>query len=177
MKYQVILADPPWTYADKASAGNRGACFKYPLMTTEDIMDLRVKGKLIKDITADDCVLFMWVTLPKLNEVFDVIKAWGFTYKTGAFTWVKKTKKGKVFIGMGRWTRANAELCLLATKGKPKRFDAGIRQIIETVPEKHSKKPDETRLRIERLCGKVPRIELFARQKTRGWAVFGNEVK
>ena len=116
-KYNIIYADPPWTYRDKALAGNRGACCKYDVMSIEDIKELPVK-----DIATEDCVLFMWVTMPKLNECFDVIKAWGFDYKTCAFTWVKLNRKSDgLFWGMGRWTRANAEVCLIATKGKPKR--------------------------------------------------------
>ena len=79
-------------------------------------------------------------------------------------------------MGMGRWTRANAEVCLLATKGKPKRINAGVRQIIESVPEKHSKKPDIVRDKIVDLVGELPRVELFARNETDGWDVWGNEV-
>ena len=169
--FNIILADPAWSYNDKALAGNRGACCKYDVMNIEDIKNLEV-GK----IAADDCVLFLWCTYPKLNEVFDVIKSWGFEYKTVAFTWVKKYRNGDNFMGMGRWTRANAEICLLATKGKPKRISASVRQIIESVPERHSKKPDCVRDRIVELCGDLPRIELFARQRTEGWDVWGNEV-
>lgn len=168
--YNIILIDPAWTYKDKALAGNRGAGCKYNLMTTEDIKKLPIDS-----IAADDCVLFCWVTFPKMNEVFDVIKAWGFEYKTCAFTWVKKTKNDKIFIGMGRWTRANAEICLLATKGKPKRVSASVRQIIETIPERHSKKPDQVRDRIVELCGDLPRIELFARSRAENWDCWGDD--
>jgi N6-adenosine-specific RNA methylase IME4 len=141
-------------------------------MSISDIANLP-----IKNISADDCVLFMWVTMPKLNECFDVIKAWGFEYKTCAFTWVKKNKKSdSLFMGMGRWTRANSELCLLATKGKPKRVAANVHSVIVSPIEQHSKKPDETRTRIVQLCGDLPRVELFARQKTDGWDAWGNEV-
>jgi len=116
--------------------------------------------------------------MPKLNEVFDVIKNWGFEYKTVAFTWVKKNKKSKGwFWGMGRWTRANAELCLLATKGNPKRINAGIHSIIDTPVQAHSQKPDIVRDKIIELVGDLPRIELFARQKTKGWDVWGNEIE
>lgn len=170
-KYKIIYADPPWSYKDKALAGNRGACCKYPVMNIEDIKNLPVK-----DIADDDCILFLWVTFPKLNECFEVIKNWGFEYKTNAFTWVKKYRNGDNFMGMGRWTRANAEVCLLATKGKPKRINAGIRQIIESVPEKHSKKPNIVRDKIVELCGDLPRIELFARNQTDKWDSWGNEV-
>ena len=170
-KYKIIYADPPWSYKDKALAGNRGACCKYPVMSIDEIKNLPVK-----DIADDDCILFMWVTFPKLNECFEVIKEWGFEYKTNAFTWVKKYKNGDNFMGMGRWTRANAEICLLATKGKPKRVNAGVRQIIESVPEKHSKKPDIVRDKIVELCGDLPRLEMFARNKRVKWETWGNEV-
>ncbi len=120
----------------------------------------------------------MWVTMPKLNECFELIKAWGFEYKTCAFTWIKLNKKsGTPFMGMGRWTRANAELCLIATKGKPKRINAGVRSVIMSPIESHSKKPEETKKRIVDLLGDLPRLEMFARQKTDGWDVFGNEVE
>ena len=169
-RYNIILIDPAWTYKDKALAGNRGAGCKYNLMTTEDIKQLPINS-----IADDDCVLFCWVTYPKLNEVFDVIKAWGFEYKTVAFTWVKKYKNGDNFMGMGRWTRANAEICLLCTKGKPKRVSASVRQVIETIPERHSKKPDIVREKIVELCGDLPRIELFARERVENWDCWGDD--
>jgi N6-adenosine-specific RNA methylase IME4 len=172
-KYQIIYADPAWEYKDKALSGNRGACCKYQVMKIEDIKKLPVN-----DIADDDALLFIWVTMPKLNEVFDVIKSWGFTYKTCAFTWVKKNKKANSwFWGMGRWTRANAELCLLATKGNPKRESARVLSIIDTPIEEHSKKPDIVRDKIIELCGDLPKVELFARKITNGWDVWGNEVK
>lgn len=174
-KYQIIYADPPWTYRDKALAGNRGAGCKYPIMSLEDIKNLNVAGGGRID---ENCLLFIWVTMPKLDECFEVIKAWGFEYKTVAFTWVKRNKKAPSwFWGMGRWTRANAELCLLATRGKPKRISAAVSSIIDTPIEGHSKKPDIVRDRIIQLVGDLPRLELFARQKTEGWDVWGNEVK
>jgi N6-adenosine-specific RNA methylase IME4 len=171
-KYKIIYADPPWSYKDKALAGNRGAGCKYDVMDSLDIAKLDVGG-----VADNDCVLFMWVTMPKLNECFELIKAWGFEYKTVAFTWVKLNKKsGTPFMGMGRWTRANAEICLLATKGKPKRINAGVHSVVMTPIEVHSKKPQEVRDRIVRLLGDIPRIELFARNKTEGWDVWGNEI-
>lgn len=120
----------------------------------------------------------MWVTMPKLNECFEVIKAWGFEYKTVAFTWVKLNRKsGTPFMGMGRWTRANAEVCLLATRGKPKRISASVHSVVMSALERHSKKPDEVRDRIVRLMGDLPRIELFARQRAEGWDAWGNEIE
>lgn len=171
-KYNIIYADPPWSYKDKALSGNRGACCKYPVMDSNDICNFPVK-----EIAADDCVLFMWVTMPKLNECFDLIKSWGFEFKTCAFVWVKTNKKSNsLFWGMGRWTRANAEICLIATKGKPKRVAANVHSVVMTPIEEHSKKPNEVRQRIVQLCGDLPRIELFARQYADGWDCWGNEV-
>lgn len=171
-KYSIIYADPPWSYKDKALAGNRGACCKYDVMNIGDIGDLP-----IKNIAADDSILFMWVTMPKLNECFEVIEKWGFEFKTCAFTWIKQNKKSdSLFWGMGRWTRANAEICLIATKGKPKRQSAKVHSVIMSRIREHSRKPDETRERIVELCGDLPRIELFARQYAEGWDCWGNEV-
>lgn len=171
-KYKIIYADPPWSYKDKALSGNRGACCKYPVMHTTDMYLLPVKK-----IAADDCILFMWVTMPMLPECFDLIEAWGFKYKTCAFVWIKKNKKSdSLFWGMGNWTRANAEICLIATKGKPKRHAANVHSVLISPIEVHSKKPDEIRERIVQLCGDVPRIELFARQYADGWDCWGNEV-
>ena len=137
-----------------------------------------IKKLPIQAIAADNCILFLWVTMPKLNEVFEVIKAWGFEYKTVAFTWVKRNKKSDGwFWGMGRWTRSNAELCLLATKGNPKRISASVHSILDDPIMKHSKKPEEAKNRIVKLVGDLPCIELFARQKSEGWDVWGNEVE
>jgi len=131
----------------------------------------------VKELAADDCILFMWVTFPTLQEAFSVIEAWGFTYKTVAFAWVKQNRKtSSLFWGMGHWTRANVELCLLATKGAPKRKSASVHQVIISPVEEHSKKPDIVRDRIIELAGDLPRIELFARQTAHGWDAWGNEV-
>jgi len=171
-KYQIIYADPPWSYRDKALAGNRGAGCKYTVQSKQYLEDLPVS-----EIAAENCILFLWVTMPKLDECWDLIKNWGFEYKTVAFTWVKRNKRAATwFWGMGRWTRANAELCLLATKGRPKRINAGIHSIIDTPIEGHSKKPDIAREKIISLVGDLPRIELFARQRTPGWDAWGDEI-
>lgn len=142
-------------------------------MSADEICSLPVA-----DIAAENSVLFLWTTFPNLQESFRVIEAWGYKYSTAAFVWVKRNKKTvSWFMGLGYWTRANAEICLLATKGKPKRISKSVRQIIDAPIEYHSKKPDETRERIVELMGDLPRIELFARQKTDGWDVWGNEVE
>ena len=113
-----------------------------------------------------------------LPAALDTIRAWGFIYKTAAFVWVKQNRKKPTLVqGMSYWIRSNAELCLLAAKGSPKRVPASVHQVILSPIEQHSKKPDEARERIVSLMGDVSRVELFARQATPGWAVWGNEVE
>ena len=172
-QYNVIYADPPWEYKTYSSKGKaRSAERHYPTMTLEQI-----KALPVADIAADDCTLFMWTTTPLLEDSFAVLHAWGFQYKTVAFVWVKQNKKSDgLFWGMGHWTRANAEFCILATKGRPKRESASVHQVIISHIEEHSKKPNETRERIVKLVGDLPRLELFARQKADGWDSWGNEV-
>lgn len=174
-EYQIVYADPPWTYKVWSINGNkRSACQHYPTMTQEDLQQLP-----IQKILAKDAVLLMWVTAPCLEEGLELIKKWGFIYKTIGFTWIKKNRNtDSLFWGMGYYTRANAELCLLATKGKPlKRISRAVHQVIESPVREHSRKPDEVRSRITQLFGNLPRIELFARHKTEGWHVWGNEVE
>ena len=172
-KYSVILADPPWAFRAWSDKGKgRSAEQHYPTMRLEDINALPVA-----DLAAEDCVLFLWATFPMLKEALAVVEAWGFSYKTVAFTWVKENRKSPgLFWGLGYWTRANAEVCLLATRGSPKRQSAAVHQVILSPVEQHSKKPDAVRERIVTLMGDVPRVELFARQETLGWDVWGNEV-
>lgn len=184
MKFNVIYTDPPWSYDDKAL--NRGGAERhYSTMSINDICALPVS-----EMAADDCVLFLWGTWPKLAESLQVISSWGFEFKTCAFVWVKTNKRTNVkqfsflpqdsfdsFWGMGCWTRANTEFCLLATKGKPQRLDAGVHQVIYAPIDKHSKKPKETREKIVKLCGDVPRLEMFARNATPGWELWGNEIE
>ena len=171
-RYSVIYADPPWYYRDRAVAGLRGAGYKYPDMTNEQVSALPVS-----DIAAENAILFLWVTWPKLPEVLPVIDAWGFHYRTVAFVWVKRNPKTtRLFWGMGNWTRANTEPCLLATRGRPKRVDAGVHQVVESPLARHSQKPAEVRERIVKLTGDVSRIELFAREAAPGWDAWGNEA-
>jgi N6-adenosine-specific RNA methylase IME4 len=172
-KYQVILADPPWHYRNYAdNTASRWVGNKYPVMSLDAIKSLPVE-----EIADKDCVLFLWTTPPCLLEAIEVVYCWGFTYKTKAFCWVKRNKVAdSLFWGMGYWTRSNTEDCWLCVKGSPKRVDAGVHQVIEAPVREHSQKPDEARDRIVKLCGDVPRIELFARQKVAGWDAWGDEV-
>lgn len=114
-KYEVIYADPPWRYSDRKC---NGACeFHYETMKLEEIKKLP-----IPQIADKNCVLFLWTTYPMLREALELIEAWGFTYKSIGFQWIKKNKSGKGwFFGLGRWTRGNTEPCLIAVKGKPQR--------------------------------------------------------
>lgn len=170
-KYQIIYADPPWTYKDRNNIG-RGASKHYMTMTKKELCNLP-----INDISADDCLLFMWATYPTINDCLEVIKAWGFDYKTFAFVWVKINKKAdSLFWGLGRYTRSNTEPCLVARKGNNLVENHGIHQVINTRIGKHSKKPDIVRDKIVQLCGNRPRIELFAREKHTGWDAWGNEI-
>ena len=168
-KYNIIYADPPWKYY---AGGYKNQEQHYDSLTVEEL-----KQMPMDDLAADNCILFLWVTFPILDEVFDLIKWWGFEYSTVGFVWVKQKKKGGgFFFGLGNWTRSNAELCLIATKGSIERKDASISQIIYTPVGKHSQKPSIVRENIVKLAGDLPRIELFARQKSEGWDVWGNEI-
>ena len=170
-KYQIIYADPPWNYADQGCQGTMANHYKG--MKINDICKIPVGGVIDKN-----CVLFLWATYPMLKEALKVIESWGFKYKSIAFQWIKLNKKnGKPFYGLGRWTRGNTEPCLLATKGNPKRISASVFQLIQQPLTRHSEKPQEARDKIVQLMGDIPRIELFARQKTEGWDVWGNEVE
>ena len=173
-KYQIIYADPPWSYKVWINKGKgRSAESHYKTMEAQDIRDLPVEK-----IADKNSVLLMWVTYPCLEEGIELIKAWGFKYKTCAFSWIKLNKRNSTpFTGMGYYTRANNEICLLATKGKPlARQSRAVKQVVMSAIEQHSKKPDEVRNRIVDLFGDLPRIELFARRSADGWDSFGNEV-
>lgn len=171
--YSIIYADPPWYYRNYAdNTASRWVGNQYPVMDKDDICQLP-----INQITAKDCVLFLWVTPPCLYEGLEVMKAWGFQYKTKGFCWVKTNKKSNsLFWGMGYWTRSNTEDCLIGVKGHPKRMAKNVHQVITSKWEGHSKKPDIVRDKIVELIGDLPRIELFARKPTIGWVAWGNEL-
>lgn len=174
-KYNVIYADPPWAFRVWSEKGKeRSADKHYSCMTLDDLKQMPVNS-----ITAGDgCALFMWATFPMLREALELIEAWGFEYKTIAFCWVKQNKNSDgIFKGMGYYTRSNAEICLLATRGRVlERKSRSVSSVIISHIERHSKKPAETRDRIVELFGDLPRIELFARETAPGWDCWGNEV-
>jgi len=166
------LADCPWEYNDKLQGDPMHGGITYPVLSTKDLKELPVNN-----IADKDCFLFMWVTMPMIQHGLDVIKSWGFTHKTTAFVWVKQNPLGEgIWKGLGHYTMSNAELCLVAIKGHPKRMVKNISQIVIAPRSKHSEKPEEVRNRINQLVGDVNKIELFARQKVKGWTCVGNEI-
>lgn len=171
-KYGIIYADPPWRYDNPKNNDPAMGGITYPTMSLEDICNMP-----IHNIASKNCILFLWATMPKLREALEVIKAWGFNYKTCAFCWVKQSPSGNgIYSGLGHWTNGNAELCLLATKGAPKRVSKNVKQIVLAPRGRHSAKPPEVRDRIVQLIGDMSRIELFAREEPEGWDCFGNEI-
>lgn len=174
-KYNIIYADPPWNYKDKRNKHPRlcgGAAVHYPTMTIEDI-----KALPVKELTADNSILFLWVTFPNLQEGLDTIKAWGFTYKTLGFSWIKTNKRnGKPFFGIGHYTKSNCEVCLIGIKGRAPKASNYVSSVVIEPRSEHSQKPDTVRERIVELCGDLPRLELFGRQPREGWDVIGNDI-
>ena len=171
--YNAILADPPWTFRTYSHKGKgRSAEAWYDCMSLAGI-----KALPMAQLAAPDCALFLWVTDPGLLQAAEVIAAWGFSYRTVAFTWVKTTKDGTGFpIGCGYWTRANPEQCLLATRGRPQRLSRSVRQLVLAPRREHSRKPDEVYAAIEALV-LGPYLELFARNRRPGWDSWGNEAQ
>ena len=171
-KYQIIYADPPWPHR----SGSRRKVVPYPTMRINDICNLRVKN-----IIKRHSVLFLWTTDKYLKSAIEVMESWGFHYKTIAFTWVKKTSNNNLSLMVGGWTVKCTELCLLGVRGKPHKLlkrRKGILQLITARTAGHSVKPSIVRRYIELMFGpKVRKIELFAREKHKGWDVWGNEVK
>lgn len=151
-KYQIIYADPPWSYRDKRKSHKRlcgGALAHYDTMLINDIKMLPIQS-----IADENCILFLWVTFPNLHEGLDVISAWGFKYKTLGFSWIKTNKKnGKPFFGIGWYTKSNCEVCLIGIRGKPFKTSNDVSSVVIAPREEHSKKPDEVRRRIEKFVG------------------------
>ncbi len=179
LKYGAILADPPWYFKNFSAKGTgRAAISHYDVLSLEAL-----KAVPVKDYAAKDCALFLWVTDPMLPDGIALMRSWGFTYKTVAFNWVKINKNGRdrtiaddpFFVGLGYWTRANPELCLLGTRGRPPRLAKDVRRLLVSERRQHSRKPVEIYERIERLVD-GPYLELFAREKRNGWDAIGKQV-
>jgi N6-adenosine-specific RNA methylase IME4 len=177
-KYQIIYADPPWQYGNRQYQDNSRPFEKleenqYQTMSINDLNKLPVE-----DITEKDSICFMWVTDSHLKEGIELLENWGFKYKTVAFVWLKKYKSGNLCVNFAPWTLKSTELCLLGIKGymtKNKKSN-NVRQLVEAIRGRHSEKPQEVRDRIVNMFGDIPKIELFAREKTEGWDVIGNDI-
>jgi N6-adenosine-specific RNA methylase IME4 len=178
-KFSTIYTDPPWTFEVYSGKGKeRSAERHYDTMSLDAIAALPIAA-----FSAEDCALFMWAVWPELPGALKVIERWGFQYKTVAFVWVKTLNSGShitvdgdgLHWGMGYWTRANTEVCLLATKGSPTRLAMDVHQVVLAPKGEHSAKPEEVRRRIERLVP-GPRLELFGRAEVENWFVWGNQV-
>ena len=178
-KFKVIYADPPWEFKAYSGRGKQRSADRY-----YDTLSLEaIKALPVAPLADDNCALFLWGIWPELPGALDVIKAWGFDYRTVAFVWVKTTEKAEIIKldgdglhwGMGNWTRANTEFCLLATKGSPLRLAEDVRQVIIAPVGEHSAKPEEMRVRIERLLV-GPYLEIFGRRAVTKWTVWSNEI-
>lgn len=171
MAYQVIYADPPWDYGgrEQHNKKKRNMCVvdHYATMTLEQIKALNVKGVCHKD-----CLLFMWSSSPHLDQAIDLMKAWGFEYKTIAFVWDKKK------TNPGYYTLSQCEICIVGKRGKfPDRGSRKERQFLSEMRGRHSAKPIEVRERIERMFPTARKLEMFARSRVDGWDAWGNEVE
>lgn len=174
-RYGVIYADPPWNFKNWSAKGTgRNAVSHYDCLDFEALSAMPVA-----DLAADNCALFLWATDPLLPKALDLIRAWGFEYKTVGFYWVKLNSAAKgedsYFTGLGYWTRANPEQCLMAVRGKPQRKARDVRRLVVDRRREHSRKPDVVRERIERLVD-GPYLELFARETKPDWDCWGNQV-
>jgi len=174
-KYGAIYADPPWHFKNWSAKGTgRNALSHYSCLDRDALARLP-----IADLAADDCALFLWVTDPMLPQAFELINAWGFVFKTVGFYWVKLNAAAKhdtdYFTGLGYWTRANPEQCLLATRGNPQRRAKNVRRLVVGRRREHSRKPECIRERIESLVS-GPYLELFARETKSGWDCWGDQV-
>lgn len=182
-KYNIIYADPAWAFSNQKTGGSMksGAKTKYKAVSQID----QIKGMPVSDIAADDCVLVMWWVGAMPQEAIDVVKSWGFVLKNmNGFVWNKLTQTNKPFFGMGFYTRAGSESCLIAVKGRPERANKGVRAVFNAEAQvqfearamAHSEKPHQVRDLIVDLFGDKPRIELYSRHDVAGWDRYGNEL-
>ena len=172
-KYKIVYADPPWSYFN-GGVPQGGVNAQYKTMKLEDI-----KALPISELASEPSVLLLWATFPQLPQALEVMQAWGFKYKTLGFSWIKTNKNGTPFFGIGYYAKSNAEVCLLGVKGNAHELvkSNSVSSVIMHPKTRHSEKPAIVREKIVELFGDLPRIELFARQKTEGWDVWGNELK
>ena len=177
-KFKIIYADPPYKfgssiYQDGGRKFNKSLNNYYPTLSLKQIKELPVQN-----IADENCILFCWTTDSHIPECLEIINAWSFKFKTIGFVWVKKYKSGSYCYNFSPYTLKSTEICLIGLKGLLKNIKKSnnIKSLVFAERTKHSKKPDCVRDRIVELCGDLPRIELFARNKTKGWTVWGNEI-
>jgi N6-adenosine-specific RNA methylase IME4 len=172
LRFKTLVIDPPWSFTTYSDAGKgRSADRHYSVKPIDRICALPVQ-----QLADKDCVLLLWTTMPMLPQALQVVSAWGFGYKTVGFVWIKQNRCSPgLHWGMGFWTRSNAELCLLCTRGHPKRQATNIHQVIMSPVSEHSRKPEEMQTRAERLLI-GPYLELYARRQRPGWTCWGAEV-
>lgn len=172
-KFSVILVDPPWSYKGQSQHNGKGkkltggAVEHYPTVPTSVLKTLPVSG-----VCEDKAICFMWVTSPHLDQGIDLMKAWGFKYKTIAFVWDKQK------LNPGAYTLSQVEIVIVGIRGSiPKpRGSRRERQFLSEIREEHSRKPEEVRKRINRMFPTQKKLELFARRQAPGWTIWGNEV-
>lgn len=164
-RFSVILADPPWQYENQGEHRQGILEYQYPSMSIADLCALPVS-----DVAYDDAMLFLWTTSPKLEEAFEVVKAWGFNYRT-SMVWVKDR------IAMGYYARQQHELLLIAKRGEvpTPAPDARPPSVLYGAVTEHSRKPEQVYELIEGMYPKLPKVELFARAPRPGWKAWGNE--
>src|SRR5262249_20310432 len=179
-RYGVIYADPPWNFQNFSEKGTgRNAVAHYNCMDFAQLAAMQPQRWAAKD-----CVLFLWVTDPMWPKALELIDTWGFKYRPFGFSWAKTNKRADLdalspndfFTGLGYWSRANVEQCLLATRGLPPRMAKDVKRLVISPRREHSRKPDEVYSRIQRLA-RGPYLELFARQSRRGWDRWGDQAK
>lgn len=186
MKYPVIVSDPPWRFECWTEVYGVSGHGIRPTRRVEGHYKTQeanwIASLPVADVSADDCTLLLWATWPLMPQALEVIKAWGFEYKTLGFDWIKTCQNGNPRMGLGYWTRANSEPCLLATRGKPKRLDKGVSQVLACGTGRHSEKPFEFYERVERLLA-GPYLEMFGRPhgdlidgSRPNWTRIGNEL-
>ena len=170
--YQIIYADPPWEYKSSDCLA-KNSCLSGKYKKPYEYIHLKdLKNLPIQNIADKNCLLFMWSTSPKLNEAIDLGKVWGFKYSTVVFVWDKQRTLP------GSYTNTQVELCLIFKKGKipTPRGSRKERQFLSENRREHSRKPDTIRDRIVKMFPTQNKIELFARQKTKGWTCMGSEI-
>jgi N6-adenosine-specific RNA methylase IME4 len=175
-KYQIIYADPPWNftgYVKELKGGITRPPLNYNTMKDEEIINLPVKN-----IVADDAILFLWAVDSRIPIIEKLMKSWGFTYKTVGFVWNKVAKNTNgVNATFSKYTRKSCEFLFIGTRGKCLATNHTQNQYFPEPKGKHSVKPPKIRDNIVNMCGDLPRIELFARVSPVGWDVWGNEVE